>query len=398
MDRKQNILVVDDRTVSRKFLKSLLKTMGYTVFQAEDGVEALSIVNDKAIDLVLMDALMPEMDGFETTRRIRRNEATRDLPIIMVTGLDDPQNRIKAIETGVNDFLTKPVDRTELRVRTASLIKMKMYQDEIKQHRIDLESKVTERTADLKDALACLKRAHQKTFQAHIDTIRRLCVAAEYKDGDTGSHIKRVGGYCEILATHLGMPSQEVQTIKIASAMHDIGKIGIPDQILLKPGKLTSEEWKTMRQHCYIGALILKGSDSELLKAGEIIASSHHEKWDGSGYPDGLAGHDIPLYGRICALADTFDALTTKRAYKKAFENEKAFQILKEGRNTAFDPDLLDIFFNHEAEILQVQRRYRQNDVNDGMLPKPDTFQDAKSSFLKTIIPFIKQEAAKVTV
>jgi putative two-component system response regulator len=396
MERKHNILIVDDKEISRKFLKSLLNTMGYNVHQAENGVQALTVVQDE-IDLVLLDALMPEMDGFETTRRIRMNEATRDLPVIMVTALDEKQDRLKAIEAGANDFLTKPVDRTELSVRVASLLKMKCYQDEIKRHKVELERKVAEQTADLVDALACLKRAHQKTSRAHIDTIRRLCAAAEYKDGDTGSHIKRVGGYCEIIAGHLGLPATEVQTIKIASAMHDIGKIGIPDQILLKPGKLTDEEWKTMRQHCYIGVLILQGSESELLKAGKVVAYSHHEKWDGTGYPRGLAGNDIPLYGRICALADTFDALTTKRAYKEAFENEKAFQILEAGRDKAFDPDLLDIFLNHQAEILQVQNRYRQDEIDDGALPQPDRFQDFQNSFLKTIIPLIKQESVQET-
>jgi len=388
MQRKQNVLIVDDKAVSRKFLKSLLESMGYDTVQAVDGVDALNKLHSE-IDLVLMDAMMPVMDGFEATRRIRKNEETIDLPIIMVTALDSQSDRLKAIAVGVNHFITKPVDKTELKVRATSLLKMKMVQDAIKHHKTELEIKVAERTADLLKTLTQLRLAHSRTHKAYEETIKRLCVAAEYKDKDTGTHITRVCGYCELIAKQLKLPPDDVEKIKIAGAMHDIGKIGIPDHVLLKPGKLTPEEWKVMRQHSYIGALILKGSESELLQAGEIIAYSHHEKWDGSGYPRGLAAENIPLYGRICALADVFDALTSKRPYKEAFSNEKGFEIMRAGRGRDFDPQLFDIFFDRKPDILAIQDCYRE---------EPEEYEEpslnCERNFLKTIIPLIRQQVA----
>lgn len=203
-----------------------------------------------------------------------------------------------------------------------------------------------------------MAEAQRRTHKAHLDTIKRLAIAAEYKDEDTAIHIDRMSNYCAIIARELHLPPGEVEVILNASPMHDVGKIGIADAILLKPGKLDNDEWDIMKQHTTMGGRILSGSSSDLLLAGEVIALSHHEKWDGSGYPKGLAGEDIPLFGRICAVADVFDALISERPYKKAFSNEKAYEILREGRGTQFDPKVLDAFFKRLDKVVAIQEQY----------------------------------------
>ena len=194
--------------------------------------------------------------------------------------------------------------------------------------------------------------------EAHLDTVQRLAVVAEYKDEDTAIHIKRMSRYCTVLARGLNLSRREVEIVLHASPMHDVGKIGIPDAILCKPGKLDEGEWEIMKQHTVMGAQILSGSESELIKTGQIIALTHHEKWDGSGYPNGLVKEDIPLLGRVCAVADVFDALTSKRPYKDAFPNEKAFEFLKEGREKHFDKDIVDMFFSCLDEVLAIQEAF----------------------------------------
>ena len=203
-----------------------------------------------------------------------------------------------------------------------------------------------------------LTEAKQRIEEAHLDTIQRLAVVAEYKDEDTAIHIRRMSRYCAVLARTLKLSPADVEMMLHASPMHDVGKIGIPDAILVKPGKLDADEWNIMKQHTIMGAQILSGSESELIQAGEVIALSHHEKWDGSGYPNGLAREKIPLLGRICAVADVFDALTSKRPYKEAFPNEKACKILKEGRGKHFDPNILDAFFKRLDEVVAIQQSY----------------------------------------
>jgi putative two-component system response regulator len=251
------------------------------------------------------------------------------------------------------------VDLTELEVRTAALLKTKEAQDALKHHQAELEATVEQRTATLRQALDDMAEAQRQAYQAHLDTIQRLAMAAEYRDEDAAPHIHRMSCYCALLAESLRWPPGEVEILKHASLLHDVGKIGIPDAILLKPGKLEEEEWEIMKQHTTLGARILRGSPSKFLQAGEVIAWTHHEKWDGTGYPRGLAQEDIPLMGRICAVADVFDALTSVRPYKKAFPNEKAYQILREGRGTHFDPQLVDRFLEHLEEVVAIQEQYR---------------------------------------
>jgi putative two-component system response regulator len=197
-----------------------------------------------------------------------------------------------------------------------------------------------------------------------LDTVQRLSYAAEYKDEDTGTHIKRMSNYAAAIARKMGLPDKTVEIILYASPMHDIGKIGIPDRVLLKPAKLDPEEWEIMKTHTTIGASILHGSDAEFIKLAEVIALTHHEKWDGTGYPKGLKGHEIPMAGHITAIADVFDALVSKRPYKEAFPVEKAFQIIKDSRGTHFKPELVDVFFSVQQEILDIKEHYKSGFVN----------------------------------
>jgi putative two-component system response regulator len=331
---------------------------GHHTESVKSGLEALTYLQASDIhekpDLVLLDVMMPGMNGFDVARAIRQDPALSDLPIIMVTALTDREDRLRAVEAGANDFISKPIDKTELRVRITSLLKIKEAQDIVKQHQAQLEETVKQRTQALQRAMEKVIAARQEADAAHLDTIYRLAAASEYKDKDTATHIRRVTSYCDLLARHLGLPEEEREALCVASPMHDVGKLGIPDAILLKPGKLNPEEWAIMQKHTTIGAHILDGSSSTVMRAGQIIALSHHERWDGSGYPHGLAGTDIPLWGRICALADVFDALTNERPYKKAFTNEQAFEIMKAERGH-FDPDLLELFLQIKDEIIAVQ-------------------------------------------
>ncbi len=355
MDKPKRILIVDDEELNRELLEDLIASFGHEPEMARDGIEALAMMK-LDIDLVLLDVMMPGMDGFEVAKRIRENVDFSDLPIIMVTALTSKEDRLRAVEAGANDFITKPIDKTELKVRTASLLKMKEAQDAIKRYKAELEKKVEQRTAELRLALQDTAEAQRKTHQAHLETIQRLAIAAEYKDEDTAAHIHRMSNYCAIIARGLHLSPSEQEIILHASPMHDVGKIGIADAILLKPDKLYEDEWDIIKQHSTIGYRILSGSSSELLQVGEIIALSHHEKWDGSGYPKGLVGENIHLFGRICAVADVFDALTSTRPYKKAFSNEKAYEILRESRGTHFDPKVLDVFFERLDEVVSIQK------------------------------------------
>jgi putative two-component system response regulator len=351
------ILIVDDELINRKVLEGLLKSQGHQCVSADCGATALQLL-DNTIDLVLLDIMMPVMDGFAVARAIREQPEYADLPIVMVTALSAKEDRLLAVQAGANDFVSKPIDTTELGVRMTSLLRMKKYHDEVKDYQAHLQSMVAEKTSALRAALVDLEKARKATVQAHMETIHKLSAAAEYKDEDTGSHIVRMSRYCAVLAKAHGLDEEGVDLILNSSPMHDIGKMGIPDAILLKPGKLDEQEWDVMRRHTVIGATILKGGSSKYLETGAEIALSHHEKWNGSGYPRGLSGEDIPLSGRICAVADVFDALTTKRPYKEAYSNAAALKIMAQGRAEHFDPHLYDLFLENYPEILAIQNSY----------------------------------------
>jgi putative two-component system response regulator len=345
------ILVVDDEDMNLRLLEALLRPQGYQVVLARDGQEALAQVAATPPDLILLDIMMPRMNGFEVAQRLKSQPDTMLIPIVVVTALQDVEDRVRAIETGADDFLTKPVDRLELRARVSSLLKVKAYNDHMRDYRAHLEAEVALRTEEL-------KTAYEKITRASLETIHRLSRAAEYKDEDTGSHILRMSNMAAVVARRLELGETTVQRILYASPMHDIGKIGIPDHILLKPGRLTPQEWEIMRRHTTIGGRILEGSTEGFIKLAEVIALTHHEKWDGSGYPRGLKGNRIPLVGRIVAISDVFDALLSRRPYKEPFSLEKSLEIIREGRDSHFDPQVVDVFMEALDEILDIRNKY----------------------------------------
>ena len=353
MEKKPKVLVVDDEDRNLRLMEAMLIPLGYEVILAGDGEEALEKVRDLPPDVILLDVMMPRMDGFEVARRLKGGEETRIIPIVMVTALREVEDRVKALEVGADDFLSKPVEKTELRARVQSLLKVKAYNDHMRDYQKELEAEVAKRTEQL-------RQAFEKIRVASLETIFRLSRAAEYKDEDTGAHIQRMSHYAAAVARKMGLGESSVDTILYAAPMHDVGKIGIPDHILLKPGKLNLDEWEIMKQHTIIGGKILEGSDAEFIKLAEVISRTHHEKWDGSGYPRGLKGPEIPLAGRVAAVTDVFDALTSKRPYRREpFSLEKTFAFIEEGQGSHFDPEVVEAFFAIKDEILAIKEEHK---------------------------------------
>lgn len=349
--KQSKILIVDDDPINLELLERALKRQNYEVIRADNGKMARDTALNTLPDLILMDAVMPEMNGFEATRLIKSDPRTKMIPVVMVTSLNDVEDRVRALDAGADDFLHKPFDRIELTARVRSLVKVKIYHDRLLDHQKALEDAVSKRTAELQHALNQLQ-------DASLETIICLSRAAEYKDEDTAQHIERMSHYSRIVALKMGLEESIASDILHAAPMHDIGKIGIPDNILLKPAKLTPDEWNTMKSHVEIGARILTGSKSPIIQMGEVIALSHHERWDGSGYPRGLAGTEIPLEGRIVAIADVFDALISKRPYKKAMSLDECYVEISRTRGSHFDPDVCDAFFAVTDEILKVAEAF----------------------------------------
>jgi putative two-component system response regulator len=365
MREKPLILVADDEDRNIRLIEAMLLPMGYDIAIAQSGRQALEKVKELFPDVILLDIMMPGMDGYEVARRIKKDQYTCIIPIVMVTNLGDVKDRVMALEAGADDFLSKPVDKLELMARVGSLVKVKAYNDHLRNYQEKLESEVNKRTGQLKAALKKIKEASH-------ETIYRLCRAAEYKDDNTAGHLHRVSNYAALLAIKLGLRKKTTESILLAAPMHDVGKIGIPDHILQKPGKLTPDEWEIMKKHTIFGGKILEGSHVGYIRFAKVIALTHHEKWDGSGYPLGLKGDKIPLVGRIMAMADVFDALTSKRPYKKAFSVEKSFEIIKQGRENHFDPDIVDAFFSITDQILDVKEKYTEDEIN--IMAKPNLF------------------------
>ncbi len=343
------VLIVDDDPNNLELLGNILKSH-YQLSFATDGHNALVVANKVKPDIILLDIMMPGIDGYETCRRLKGNTKTSKIPVIFITAKKEIKDEEYGFEVGGVDFLTKPVSESIVIARVRTHI-------EIHNQKKVLEKMVQKRTRQL-------SQTFEKLENYSLDTIHRLTRASEYKDEDTGAHIKRMSQYAATIARHIGFNDYEIKAILHAAPMHDIGKIGIPDRILLKPGKLDADEWEIMKQHTTFGKKILEGSDAEYLKLGEIITQTHHEKWDGSGYPKGMKNKEIPIEGRIIAIADVFDALTSKRPYKGPFSVEKSFTIIEEGRNKHFDPAVVDAFFAVQEELLIIKEKYKDNDMS----------------------------------
>ena len=337
-----NVLIVDDQSSARTMLRHVVEAIGPTVHAADFGspVEALRWSEGHPTDLVLLDYRMPDMDGLEFARRFRRSLSRRDVPIVLISVVGDEPVRQAALEAGVIDFLVKPVRPRELRTRCKNLLQLRQQGESVKERARSLEQRVLQGVQEIE--------------QRERETLYRLARAIEYRDAGTGIHLLRMAHYAEVLAETLGMGDEEVAVLTSAAPLHDIGKIGIPDAVLQKKGGLTEEEFAVMRRHPLIGHDILRDSQSRFVQMGATIALRHHERWDGSGYPDGLEGEEIPLPARIVAVADVFDALTSERPYKHAWPVEEALAYLQTHRGTLFDPACVDALLDQQSRILVI--------------------------------------------
>lgn len=338
------ILIVDDEPANIKLLERMLSMDGYTsIVSTTDPRQTTSLYQEHDCDLVLLDIRMPHMNGFEVLAQLKQLPGAPPL-VVVLTAQSSQEYRLRALTDGARDFIGKPFDRAELLARVTNMLEMHLLQKQAREHNQILEQRVRERTAEL--------------YETRLEIVRRLGRAAEFRDNETGMHIIRMSKISALIGQGCGLDTEQCEMLLNASPMHDIGKIGIPDQVLLKPGKLDHDEWEIMKTHAAIGADILSGHESELMEMARVIALTHHEKWDGSGYPQGLAGDDIPLPGRIVALADVFDALTSNRPYKKAWSTEEAVGFIKESSGRHFDPHLVDIFLASLNNIQQIIQEY----------------------------------------
>lgn len=336
-ERRQTILVIDDDPASVTLIDGALKHQ-YNIRVALDGERGLNMIDACDMpDLILLDVVMPRMDGYEVCEGIRMNPATHHVPIIFLTSLNDEFSTVRAFELGANDFVAKPICPRVLGVRVNAHLTLK-------NHHRELEQKVSERTQQIRDL--------------QLNIIQCLGRASEFRDNETGYHVIRMSNYAATLARAAGLGDDFAEMMLHAAPMHDVGKIGIPDHILLKTDTLTEEEMAVIRKHPVFGAEILGRYDSELMHMARTVALTHHEKWDGSGYPYGLKGEDIPIAGRIVAIADVFDALTSVRPYKQAWTTEKALAYLKAERGRHFEPRLIDHFVEMMPAINEIQRHY----------------------------------------
>ncbi len=327
-----NILIVDDKEINIMLITNILRRAGFhQLFCTTDSSTIISSLIEVKPDIVLLDLHMPRVDGIAALRLIREHiPQTNLLPVLMLTADVDPEAKKLAFQSGANDILIKPYDRMEVVLRIQNLLRTRFLQVQLMQHNDSLEERVRERTLELQ--------------QAKQEILKLLGKASEYRDDMTGQHTQRVGRLSGLIAEQLGIEPRHVELIRMAAPLHDIGKIGIPDEILLKPGRFEPHEFDRMKQHTMIGASILEGSYFTVLKLAGVIAQFHHEKWDGSGYPFGLQGVAIPIEARIVALADFYDALTHERPYKKAWSHQEALDEIVRQRGLHFDPAIVDVF------------------------------------------------------
>lgn len=361
---KRRIMIIDDEETNILTVQAFLQQNGYNEFlSTTDSRAALQIIKKEHPDVILLDINMPHVNGLEIMKCLAADMTLRHLPVIVLTAAVDPDVKKKALELGASDFLTKPVDPHHLIPRVRNALVIKSHMDDIAGENAKLDAMVRRRTEDLS--------------QSRQQLILSLAKAAEHRDDDTGNHVLRVGRYAGVVARALGWTEPRAQMLELAAQLHDVGKIGIPDAILFKPGKLDPQEWDLMHKHCSIGKDIIEpvseqdlcklrthtrlGADilhvrsSPMMMMAARIAQTHHERWDGTGYPIGLAGEDIPFEGRITAVADVFDALSSERCYKRAFPRQKCFDIIAENRGSHFDPQVVDAFFSRSEEIIEIQ-------------------------------------------
>ena len=339
------ILIVDDEPANVKLLEKILQRQGYkNIHSTCDPREVENLCKFTRFDAFLLDIRMPYLNGFEVMQQLELLFADDYLPVLVLTAQPDMETRLKALSLGAKDFLTKPFDQLEAITRIHNLLEVRLMHNQVRDQNHLLEEQVKIRTEEL--------------YRTRKEVILRLGLAAEYRDNDTGNHIIRMSKYAQLLAVAYGLPDDEVELIVNAAPMHDIGKIGIPDRILLKPGKLDADEWQIMQTHVEMGIDILSGSDSELMKCARNIAHHHHEKWDGSGYPAGLKGEEISIAGRICTLADVFDALTSPRPYKTAWTVDEALTFIERESGKHFDPNLVVLMKSILPQILAIKNQY----------------------------------------
>ncbi len=322
------LLLVDDEANNLQVLKNILQSH-YRLIYARDGERALLLAEKEHPDLILLDIMMPGLSGYDVCQRLKEAADTRHIPVIFISALSESDDEAKGLELGAVDYISKPVNPAIVRARVKNHLSLV---------RVD------------------------ELVSTRLSIVQRLGRAAEYKDNETGLHVIRMSHYAQVLARAAGYSERQAENLLHAAPMHDIGKIGIPDAILQKPGKLDADEWNIMQQHAEIGALILGQEDtSDLMITAREIALSHHEKWDGSGYPSGLAGEEIPVSARIVAIADVFDALTSVRPYKKAWSEEAAIDLIKEEAGKHFDPKLVELFLTHLDAIRQIKEQFREH-------------------------------------
>lgn len=374
----ENILVVDDEPAVRRYLQRALAAQGWTVQAAGSAEEALRVLEKGGYALVLADVRMPGKTGLWLLERII--ESYPDMHVVMVTGDVDVQTARTSLTRGATDYISKPVNEDELEEVVKRSLAGRRLLIENRAYRENLEKMVKERTGQLEETVGELREANAQVERAYRESIYRLAAAAEYRDEETGNHIRRLGAYSYHVARGMECDKDFLALILVASPMHDVGKIGIPDAILLKPGKLNSAEFTEIKKHTTIGARILSGSSSPLMQMAESIALNHHEKFNGSGYPGGLVGEDIPLEGRIVAIADVFDALTSTRVYKPAYSVEKSVAIMEEEMKGSFDPQVWTAFNAVLDDILEASRQYADEEAKNGVDgPVPVSLETAVS-------------------
>jgi len=362
------ILIIDDQKPNRDLMSELMSMLGHSPYVAEGGLAGIEKLRQENPDLVLLDITMPGMDGYEVLEHIKSDPVHRYVPVLVVSGMDDVQSAITCIEKGADDYLCRPFNTALLRARVGACLAKKELLESEREHKRRIE----EYNAKLEERVRDAVREISSTQMATIFALSRL---SESRDPETGEHLERMCEYARLTAEYLAGLSKYADTIdevfvenvQAGAPLHDIGKVGIPDRILQKPGKLTDEEFEVMKAHTTIGAQTLRAVDREhpgnaFVRIGIEIAEAHHERWDGAGYPKGLAGDGIPLAGRILALADVYDALTSRRCYKEAFSHEKSAGIILEGRGTQFDPDVVDAFQTREAEFVDVRERHEDTE------------------------------------